>query len=415
MKTDAQARYRSAERFVASREFFGMKLGLENISEYTKALGNPQLSYPSVHIAGTNGKGSTVVTLGSILRQAGYKTGVFTSPHLVDFRERIRVNGRKIEKRFVSAFIERQRKEIREKQITYFEVMVALAASYFASRKVDIAIFETGLGGRLDATNILAPLVCGISEISLDHTSILGDTLAKIAGEKGGIIKQGAPVALGVMPDVARRTLQRIALGRSAPVLNLVSKRVADQLASSHSLPGACQTDNLRLALTILRRLRKEGYTIPDSAVCRGLRDIRWPGRFQSLRGPNGSTIILDVAHNESGIRAAVETFRERYPEALATIVVGLVKNKRQESVLAGLKIIAKEFIATRLPTRRTLEPEELSSSLKGFAGQVSIVRSPRRAFARALRRLGPGEITLIIGSHYLVGEFLKNRSSLSL
>ncbi len=390
-----------------------MKLGLDNITDFVAALGNPQSRYPSVHIAGTNGKGSTVVTLGSILGQAGYKTGVFTSPHLVDFRERIRVNGQRIEKRFVSAFIERQRKEIRKRQITYFEVMVALAASYFASRKVDIAIFETGLGGRLDATNILDPLVCGISEISLDHTSILGNTLKKISREKGGIIKQGIPVALGVMPEAARTPLQRIAHVRSAPVLSLVSNRTAVQLAYSHSLPGACQIENLRLALTILRRLGREGYPISDRAIKDGLRAIRWPGRFQSLRGPHGSIVILDVAHNESGIRAAVETFRERYPGALATIVVGLVKNKRPENVLAGLKEIAKEFIVTRLPTRRTSEPEHLSSRLGDFAGPITIVRSPSRAVTRALAGLRSGEIALIVGSHYLIGDFLKNRPSL--
>ena len=413
MKTVAQARFHAAEKFIASREFFGMKLGLENITEYAAALGNPQLNYPSVHIAGTNGKGSTVVTLGAILRQAGYKTGIFTSPHLVDFRERIRVDGQKIEKRFVSAFVERQRNEIRRRRITYFEVMVALAASYFASRKVDIAIFETGLGGRLDATNILDPLVCGISEISFDHTSILGATLPKIAREKGGIFKQGISAALGVMPQRARQTLQRIAHSRAVPLLKLVTCQAALKLSASMRLPGACQIDNLRLALTIIKQLRRAGYTIPDSAVQRGLCAVRWPGRFQILRGVNGSTIILDVAHNESSIRAAVQTFRERYPGRRAVIVVGLVKNKSHKNALALLEKIAQEFVVTRLQTRRTLEPEELASCLTDFDGPVTIVRSPRRAAARALAGLGHEEMALIIGPHYLVGDFLKNRSSL--
>ncbi|MFQ5607383.1 MAG: bifunctional folylpolyglutamate synthase/dihydrofolate synthase, partial [Candidatus Zixiibacteriota bacterium] len=262
-----------------------------------------------------------------------------------------------------------------------------------------------------DATNILNPLMCGISQISLDHTSILGATLPRIAREKGGIIKPGAPVALGVMPESARATLRDIARTQRAPRRKLVGERAAMRFARSLRLEGQCQVENLRLALTVVRELRRQGYRIPDRAIHRGLFRVRWRGRFQRLRSPAGATIILDVAHNESGLISVASTFRRLFPGRRARILIGLVKNKRHKNSLAPLKGIAEEFIFTRLPTRRTLEPAELKKALGGFPRRVTVPETPTRAFRYALSSLesdGRGGILLIAGSHYLVGDFLR-------
>jgi dihydrofolate synthase / folylpolyglutamate synthase len=411
-----EQRYKSATRFISSREFFGMKLGLDNVREFVEHIGNPQDSFPAIHIAGTNGKGSTVTMLGSVLAQSGYKTGVFTSPHLVDFRERITINGRKISKQFVVKFIESHKAEIIARKITYFEVMVSLAISYFAARKVDIAVIETGLGGRLDATNILRPLVCAITEISRDHTRILGETLPAIAKEKGGIIKPTVPLALGVMPKSAEKTLRKIAASRSARILPPVSVRMSQRFHSALGLAGDHQRDNLRLALTVLWRLRKERYSISDENIRRGLGSARWEGRFQIIKAPTGATVVLDVAHNETGVDAFVRTFQQKYPGRRANIVAGFVKQKDHTHALRKLLQIADELILTGMRTRRSADPAELARTAKQLGRQlspvISVSKTPLTAFRRALRNTTRENVIVIVGSHYLVGEFLSRRTS---
>ncbi len=394
-----------------------MKLGLDNVREFVGHIGNPQDSFPTIHVAGTNGKGSTVKMLGSILSQAGYKTGVFTSPHLVDFRERITIDGRKISREFVTKFIERHKPELVARKITYFEVMVSLALSYFDSRGVDIAVIETGLGGRLDATNVLAPIVCAITEISYDHTTILGDTLSKIAGEKGGIIKESTPVAFGVMPPSAERTLTAIAGRRSAPVLPLITARMLARHASFLGLAGEHQRENLRLALTVVSYLKRHGFRINTPAIQQGLQHVRWPGRFQRLKAPNGARIILDVAHNETGIDAFVRTFEERFPGRRAKVVAGFVKKKDHCHALQALCSIAESLALTAVKSRRSADPLELKGIVDSLPEceipPVRAFKSSSSAFRYAYRRAERSDIIVIIGSHYLIGEYLRFRNSM--
>lgn len=385
-----------------------MKLGLDNVREFAESIGSPQNAFPTAHVAGTNGKGSTVMMLGAVLREAGYKTGVFTSPHLMDFRERIRINGTMIDKRFVTRWIERHKAEIIRRQITYFEVMVALAVSYFKSRNVDIAVIETGLGGRLDATNILAPNLTIITEISLDHVSILGDTLSKIAGEKAGIIKHRTPLIIGEMPAAARRKLESVARKRSAPLIRLASASRARRSASALALRGPHQIQNARNVLSAVGILNNQGFEISESALAHGLANVRWAGRFQSLRSISGASIIVDVAHNETGVAALVATYKERFANQKATVVVGFVRNKDHRPLFAALSGIAAEFILTQLPTHRSVEPEEFLRYLKGFAGKTTIRKSPAAAFKLALSGASSRQPILVVGSHYLAGEFLR-------
>ncbi len=412
------ARYNSALRFIESREFFGMKLGLDNVRDFVEHLGQPQDNFPTVHVAGTNGKGSTVKMLGSILKESGYKTGVFTSPHLVDFRERITINGQKISKTYITNFIERHKPEIKTRQITYFEVMVSLALSYFASRNVDIAIIETGLGGRLDATNILLPITCAISEISLDHTTILGDTLPAIAKEKGGIIKPNVPLALGVMQPSAERTLRRIALKRSSKVVPLVSERILKRYQPSLALVGEHQRDNLRLALTVVSSLRTRGYKLSETNIKCALQKTRWPGRFQIIRNLNGATVILDVAHNETGIDAFVKTFKQKFPERKAYVVAGFVKKKDHSHALKKLLSITASMALTSVKTRRTSDPLELQKITESFNNKnnspmVTTYKSSQAAFRWCFRQAQPKDLIIVVGSHYLVGEFLRQQDAL--
>lgn len=409
--TDAEfARFRSAERFISSREFMGMKLGLDNVREFVASLGNPQSNYPTIHVAGTNGKGSTVSMLGSILRQAGYRTGVFTSPHLVSFRERIAVDGRAIDPRYVTRFVERHRKELSGRKITYFELMTAMAISYFASRGVDIAVFETGLGGRLDATNILCPLISVITEISLDHTRILGSTMSLIAREKGGIIKPHTPVVFGSLKASACRALTAQARQQRAPVVPLGALASAKKLAPHLTLPGEHQIDNLRTVLAVIRELRSLGFPVSRERTIAGLEKLRWAGRFQRLSLPSGVTAIVDVAHNDSAITSLVQNFTSKYPARRATLLVGLARQKDHRTILGKLSRIASEIILTRIPTHRSAEPSELAVELDGYTGKIHQRKSVASALNLALRRTEPGGIVLLTGSHFLVGEFLRLR-----
>ncbi|MCH9032696.1 MAG: bifunctional folylpolyglutamate synthase/dihydrofolate synthase, partial [candidate division Zixibacteria bacterium] len=378
-------RYRSAERSILSREFFGMKLGLENIRLFLDDLGNPQRDFPSVHVAGTNGKGSSVSILSSILRQAGYRVGVFTSPHLVDFRERIVVDGRMVDREFVIRFVHDWRKVLSARKITFFEQITALAFKYFSARKIDIAIVETGLGGRLDATNVLDPLVSVITNISIDHAHILGDSLKLIAREKGGIIKPGRPVAIAKMPLVAQRVLEKVAERRKSPIIAPLPERKTKRFTNNLALKGEHQRENLKVVLSALANLGRHGFGASESAIQIGVEKVRWRGRFQRIKAPGGATIILDVAHNESGVDSLVSTFQNEYPNKRAHVIVGLVNNKPHKEILAMLSGIAHAIYLTSLPTRRTSAPDDISNLLKDFSGPLHIFAKPKSAVRCAL------------------------------
>lgn len=421
--------YKSALRFILSREFFGMKLGLENISQFLEKLGNPQNQFRSVHIAGTNGKGSTAAYLEAIFRQAGYRTGIFTSPHLVDFRERIRVNGALIERRFITEFIRQNKAEIKGQKITFFEVCTGLAFAYFARRNVDIAIIETGLGGRLDATNVLRPLVSVITDISFDHMHILGHTLRKIAFEKAGIIKQMRPVITGILPGEASKEIAAVARKRQAPLLPLQKKNfhgaIGKKIEFSYragsmvisrlrpSLPGEHQIKNAALAVKVALFLRGAGYKVSDRAIREGLALTQWPGRFQMLKDKGKPTVILDVGHNPAGVQAMVTCFKDVFPRKKADIVLGLVSNKDLKRSVTSLPQIARRIFIVRLNTYRSAEPEEIARHLKGKAVPVVTGGTVTNTARRLIKEAGTDDIIVVCGSHYGVGEFLEHRKEI--
>jgi len=385
-----------------------MKLGLENVREFMHGLDDPQAQFPTIHIAGTNGKGSTTALVTSILSAAGYRVGMYTSPHLVDFRERVLVNGAQIEKRFIIDFVERHRGAASRRGLTFFEVMTALAFDYFRRQKVDIAVIEVGLGGRLDATNVITPVVCAVTEISFDHMNVLGHTLTAIAREKAGIIKRGVPVVIASQRLSARRTLRLVAKRRGAPICALPDRSSTTSVAPHSSLSGAHQYDNLRVALGVIAELRAQGWRISDSAVRNGIRRTRWRGRFEILRARNGATVILDVAHNQSGLGALARAFHQRFPRRKAKTLVGFVRDKELGERLAGLARLSSTLWVTALPTHRSASPTDILANLDSVSIPILTYANCERACRAVMRDLAPNEILLVCGSHYLVGEFLR-------
>ncbi|MFH2037691.1 MAG: folylpolyglutamate synthase/dihydrofolate synthase family protein [Candidatus Zixiibacteriota bacterium] len=413
--------YASALDFIMRREFFGVKLGLDNISRFLDRIGNPQNQFKSIHVAGTNGKGSTCAALDSILRSAGYKTGIFTSPHLADYRERVRVNGQQIGKPFVTEFVNNYRGLITRHKITFFETCTALAFSYFAYKKVDIAIIEVGLGGRLDATNTLNPILSIITDISFDHTNLLGNTLTKIAYEKAGIIKKQTPILTGILKSEPLREIKRISYNRRAPFFSLKRSEFdnngspvdfnyyRDGLKLNNlkiSLPGFHQIKNGALSVRACELIKEQGFKIGNGDIRKGLAKIFWPGRFQIIKNPGKPTFILDVCHNPAGVKAFVQCFKELFPKRKADIIVGFVKNKDLKQSIKYLNSIARNVEVLRLNTYRTAEPEEIAvyfDTKKLVAFSESAVTSAKKLVESSK----DDDIIIICGSHYAVGEFI--------
>ncbi len=415
-------RYHKALDFIYNRQHFGIKLGLDNITRLAEWLGNPERAYRSVHVAGTNGKGSTASFMAAILQAAGWKVGLTTSPHLADYRERIRVNGRKIPRDAIADFIEQHRKIIVRSEATFFEVTTALAFWYFARQKVDWAVLETGLGGRLDATNIVTPEVSIITNISFEHTNLLGHSIYKIAGEKGGIIKPGVPVVTGVVDNGngAARRFREIAAERQAPILFhhpggfgrisqngqdslYIKKGVFAGLKATPSLLGPHQIENGYLAARAAEVLRSKGYRISRAAVRSGLNSNAWPGRFMTVR--EKPRIIIDVAHNREGFAMLKETLKRHYPGRKFDFLVGMVEKKKGPECLRTIAPLARSISVAPLETFRSDDPYYLISRVKTGKIPIRIYPSAAVACKDLLENSTRSDILIITGSHFLVGE----------
>ena len=401
------------------------KADLNNIRSLTAALGNPEKRFKSIHIAGTNGKGSTSHMLAAILQKAGYKTGLYTSPHLHDFRERIRINGEMIPENQVIRFTEHIQPVIDQIEPSFFEITVAMAFEWFANESVDMAIIETGLGGRLDSTNIIIPELSVITNVSYDHMDLLGDSLQEIAFEKAGIIKSGVTVVIGEEQDETREVFLKIAEEKGSPIHFAGKNRFPDewkieghflhiQLTEAHNnnkkkflldLTGLYQLKNITTVAEVVSILNQKGYLIRDRDMQLGLKQVK------SLTGLHGRwdilhekpLIITDVAHNEEGIKAIANQIENTSHEELH-IIIGMVKDKAIENILRHLPVMARYYF-TRAQIPRALHETELMSRAAGLGLRGKSFPDVKQALEAAVLNAGSKDLILICGSVFLVGE----------
>ncbi len=413
----------AAEKFILSREFFGMKLGLENIGKFLEDIGSPQKSYKTIHLAGTNGKGSTAALLDAILRENGYKTGLFTSPHLTTLRERVKVDGRMITKKAVTSFIDRNRKELSKRKISFFELITAMGLDYFNRCNVDIAVIETGLGGRLDATNVLQPILTLTTGVSRDHLEILGTSISKIAREKAGIIKPMVPHLSAQLPSSAAKVISDTCKRKSSAYYNLgISDYKIDSEKMSinyhsegfklqnvkSSLFGIHQLENMALAIKAASILKESGLKLSKKGIKEGLLKTKWPGRFQIISRKWKPTLVLDVTHNVQGMKAFVESFKIKFGDKRAKVITGFVKRKEHQEMFDLLASIASEINLVPLNNKRSVNLDEMIQEINWR--DISLFRygSLGTAYKKLVKNAGTDDIIIIIGSHYLVGEFIE-------
>lgn len=410
---------------------------LRRMADFMRALGDPQNRYPTVHVTGTKGKGSVAAICASVLRAAGYRAGFYTSPHLQDFCERAQVNGELIPRAAVIEIVEEMKVLVEAgvaPGITTFELTTALAFEYFARAQVDVAVIEVGLGGRLDATNILQPLVSVITSLSYDHINILGDTLAQIAAEKGGIIKPGVPLVTAPQKPEALAVLERLAAERGAPLtrvgrdyvaqptrhsldeqsFEIWSAEQAQQLATlkiqghavewkplTLTLPllGAHQVENGAVAYATLTLLNERGLPVAADAIEAGFREVRWPGRFEILR--RRPYLVADGAHNRDSAEKLAATLREYFPGQRVTLIFGASSDKDVSGMLDELLPLAARVIFTQAVHPRAQDPEELLARAPG----AEAIPSVARALWRALKAATPDEVIVATGSLFVVAE----------
>jgi len=432
------------------------KFDLDHMRVLLAALGHPERRFPSVLIAGTNGKGSTAATLASILRASGLRTGLYTSPHLVRINERIRMNGAEIsDDDFASlhgAVDQVAEKLVERAELpwhpSFFEMMTAIAFEYFALRKVDLAVLEVGMGGRLDATNVVEPRVSVITDISLDHQKYLGDTVGEIAREKVGILRAGGvAVVLPQQPeanDVIGNTILDLgARGVNAvPYVPPVSPGSAQYLVASPesrvpspqrgqpaflyryplqvlgeeivvetSLVGRHQLRNVALAIAAAVELNQQGFSgITAKTIAHGIRETRWPGRFQVIAARTGwPEMVIDVAHNPAGAWALRSALSERYEDRPLIFVFGAMRDKAISEMTEILFPLAERVIATRPANPRAASPEEIQQAAARTGTEIEAVEDVERALERARVLAGPKTVVVITGSIYLVGEVMRN------
>lgn len=406
------------------------RLGLERITVLLDRMGRPQDRLKFVHVAGTNGKGSTCSYIASVLKEAGYKTGLFTSPYIIEFEERIRVNGENIsgdDLRDVTLFV-REHAEAMAAETgehpTEFELMTAVAFEHFARSGCDIVVCEVGMGGRLDSTNIIEPPeVCVIVSIAFDHTDFLGDTLEAIAHEKAGIVKPGSPVVSWPQEDAGALRVIEEAAARCGSELTtpdfgaLVIQHVSEDGTRLFSYKGreyqtrllaSYQPYNATLAIEAVGALRRNGWEIDDRALERGIAKTSWPGRFE-LVSTEGPTIIVDGGHNEQGAAALASSLRDVFPGKQVTFVMGVLADKDYRSMIREVLPLANAFVCTTPPNPRKLSAEDLAEAIRHEAGaeqpQVVAAASFAEALETAREVAGPQGIICAFGSLYSIAE----------
>ena len=381
------------------------KKDLSNTLLLVDKIGNPEKAFKSIHIAGTNGKGSSAHMLASILQEAGFKVGLYTSPHLVDFRERIKINGKKISEEKVISFVEKNKSIFEENYLSFFEMTVGLAFDYFSEEGLDFAIVEVGLGGRLDSTNIINPEVSLITNIGLDHTQFLGDTLEKIAFEKGGIIKENTPVVIGEFQKETFPVFNKIAREKNSSIY-LASELIKEDLPSD--LKGSYQKHNIKSVLQTIKVLESKGFIINDLSVKNGLlrvvENTGLLGRWQVLS--EEPKTIFDTAHNKEGLTYTMKQLLfESYKQL--HIVLGMVNDKDLASVLPLFPENAIYYFC-KPDLGRGLDVSVLKEKAESFQLYGDAFSSVNQAYMSAQENANPSDVIYVGGSTFVVAEILK-------
>ncbi|HKM39768.1 MAG TPA: folylpolyglutamate synthase/dihydrofolate synthase family protein [bacterium] len=408
---------------------FGSRPGLVRINKVLNQLGQPQKGLKIVHVAGTNGKGSVATFISSILTESGYKTGVYTSPHLEEYTERFLIDGVKAAKCELADYMSQVRHVVHVLHrksgliLTEFEVLTVVAFLYFASHQVDYLVLEVGLGGRLDATNVVVPDLAVITRIGVDHTAVLGDNVAAIAAEKAGIIKAGIPVVMGEQEAEAVAVIKTWAERKKAPLyasqdlvsiyplehsLNgqLFQLRVAGRLYENLriGLLGSHQLENVATAATAWQVLGSGGVHINENGFRQGLEQACWPGRFEVI-ATYPTTIIIDGGHNLSGAKAVARTVKEYLPSGRVLLVTGVLADKDVDGIVQVLASFASQAIVTTPLSPRAAAPCQVAAKFRGLGVQSCVEPCIGPAIDKALSEAQPGDTVLICGSLYLAGE----------
>jgi dihydrofolate synthase / folylpolyglutamate synthase len=413
-------------------ESLGIQPGLERITALLARLGEPQREFPAIIVAGTNGKGSVVAFLSAMLEAAGIEAGVYTSPHLVRFSERIRVGTEEIPGADLASLTGEVRHAVEGMRRdglaspTYFEATTALAFAHFSLRRVPLAVLEVGMGGRYDATNVALPLACAVTPVDLDHTQFLGATVGEIAFQKAGIVRQDVPVVVAAQPAEAERVILDAAATARAPAISTRVCRldpaagfsdppeVAFSTPSGHryrarlALRGDHQVDNAATAVLLAETLRERGrFALDDAAIERGLASARWPGRLELRRdgGGDGVDLLLDGAHNPAGCRILADYLRRHQAgRPRLVLLFTVMRDKPAAEMLTILRDVADEAIVTTLPLPRATPASDLARMARDLGLAATAAPDPRAGLARAAERAGPGGLVVACGSLYLVG-----------
>ncbi|WP_026896204.1 bifunctional folylpolyglutamate synthase/dihydrofolate synthase [Clostridiisalibacter paucivorans] len=421
--------YIEALNFIHGTRKFGSKLGLENIKMLLDKLGNPQKDLKFIHVAGTNGKGSTAAFISNMLIQEGYKVGKFTSPYLERFNERIAIGEKDIDSNSLAYITDRVKEKVEEmldegyNHPTEFEIVTAIGFEYFIQEKVDFVVLEVGLGGRYDSTNIIKnPLAVVITPISMDHMDILGNTLEKIAYEKAGIIKQNSLVISSMQEKPAKETIQAVANEENGELIFLSKEDIKIKSANEQGsifdikfgdyefsdlkikLLGKHQVYNSALAVLVLNELKNRGILdISEDSMKRGLESAIWKGRLEKLG--DRPKFIIDGAHNEKGAKALIDTIKNIFEYKKLILGIGMLRDKDVDSVVSGLASMADQIVITEPLSPRKLKSEALADIIRNYNSNIIIEKVPKDAVNKSLEIANEGDLIIFSGSLYLIGE----------
>ncbi len=414
--------FRESLAYLYGLQRFGMIFDLSQVENIVRTLGNPERELKVIHIGGTNGKGSTAAMAASMLRESGYRVGLYTSPHILSFTERIQINGQSITEAEVARLTARIRKRVEEEGIpqhfTFFDFTTAMAFLFFAVSNVDLAVIEVGLGGRLDSTNIVTPLVTVITNVSREHRDVLGDSLGEIVREKAGIIKQGVPLVTGVTQEEAFQEVERICLEKEAPLywmgrdfrsekegLRLFRFRGRRWALSGLrvNLVGTHQIENATMAVKTLETAEELGFPVTRKAIYRGLERVEWPGRLEVIR--ERPRVVLDGAHNPAGAQALGEALAQNFSYDRCYFLLGIMKDKEVEKIVSILAPLSHETVLCRPRQDRAAPPDRLLRALEAVGGKGRVIPDVGEGLDALLSRAGSNDLICVTGSFYTIGE----------